>query len=904
MGTNRGNWTTLCQIPQQAKAIATGADQTDLAKNTVPDTTYVLNVWNGAEPVPGLSALYADKPTSYNSALLNTPYFMAGTQYFDNAAKWYVEGLPKDAAGKSTGGIAPATYTGTGKDFLDNYFRTGIQATPSATALSGSADGEANSQILMKTSAYWVAVTHVMYNLDMAEKNLAANNTAAAASNFDSAAAAYYGCGDTNPVPLPFYKGSVIKYSATAATLDTDFNATTMSIYGVANKRADNYGTQGFVSTTGGTCTVASTTCKKVAALNTVVAAALSGGPSTANIQTIKDSVLTIFTQAAQRYAAKLSLSANLPGNGMGGSTNPDTVTGSTNPTAGSYIPSTIGGDNNLKKQPTACGGKTSIVFTAKAASTTTIEAAAGALGMMACGPVNVLAADGAGCAANGAANAACPAVGDGCRTVTGVNACSVNGNVPAAGSPESNTVTFGAVQQTVSSVGSNPVAPFKLLAAAPVTNGDAGDVGKGGGNTNAEIEAASRGRTTVGTATSAPIGCIGPDVQFAEITTCGIADGLTCAAADATSNRAGVGLKLCVPNGKIPPPGVLAATTGSTRIAAYRGTAGAPGTAANPGSSLTGFWDPVTVALATNGAFCCNSMVYSSEGLGRPDMTGIAKPSAFVPPMVGGNMVAEPSPGGMYNGASTTAGLSAYKNPTQVNQLEGQAFYACMAPMQYTLQTTSANAATQKIRADKQKICAETITKMLKIDSAASASTPTATTGCVNRNQAPANLVAVAPFTPAVGTLTNAPTAAMVANAATTCRGSLAGAVQFPLWKVGIGGTTTYGSQTDYFVPSGYCYANACFQDFAEVGTQSTFLGTAKLGSLVKSPDMASAPVSASPTTGAGRANKACAAAPTGWTGAAAEFKLCPLTQVNTAGESTCTTAQIQAQTGRIPVA
>merc|ERR1712072_1634365 len=104
-------------------------------------------------------------------------------------------------------------------DYLDNYFGTGIQATPSATALSGSADGEANSQILMKTSAYWVAVTHVMYNLDMAEKNLAANNTAAAASNFDSAAAAYYGCGDTNPVPLPFYKGSVIKYSATAATL-------------------------------------------------------------------------------------------------------------------------------------------------------------------------------------------------------------------------------------------------------------------------------------------------------------------------------------------------------------------------------------------------------------------------------------------------------------------------------------------------------------------------------------------------------------------------------------------------------------------------------------------------------------------------------------------------------------
>merc|ERR1719506_451703 len=168
----------------------------------------------------------------------------------------------------------------------------------------------------------------------MAEKNIAANNTAAAKANFDSVAAAYYGCGDTNPVPLPTYNGAQLTYSTTASDPDTGFNATTMSIYGVANKRADNYGTLGFVSTTGGTCTVASTTCKKVALLNTVVAAALSGGPSTANIQTIKDSVLTIFTQAAQRYAAKLSLSANLPGNGMGGSTNPDTVTGSTNPTA------------------------------------------------------------------------------------------------------------------------------------------------------------------------------------------------------------------------------------------------------------------------------------------------------------------------------------------------------------------------------------------------------------------------------------------------------------------------------------------------------------------------------------------------------------------------------------------
>merc|ERR1712072_1266837 len=201
-------------------------------------------------------------------AVTNQVYnYMSGTTYFENAAKWYVEGLPKTAAGKSTGGIAPSTHTGSGKDYLDSYFRSGIMPTPSTAAPSGSSDQDANGQILMKTSAYWVAVTQVMYNLDMAEKNLAADNTAAA----------YYSCGDTNPVPLPLYSGAPITYPTPSSTaLDTGVNATTMSIYGVANKRADNYGTAGLVSTDGGTCTVASATCKIVASLNVAVGAALT----------------------------------------------------------------------------------------------------------------------------------------------------------------------------------------------------------------------------------------------------------------------------------------------------------------------------------------------------------------------------------------------------------------------------------------------------------------------------------------------------------------------------------------------------------------------------------------------------------------------------------------------------
>merc|ERR1712025_1146204 len=60
--------------------------------------------------------------------------------------------------------------------------------------------------------------------------------------------------------------------------------------------------------------------------------------------------------------------------------------------------------------------------------------------------------------------------------------------------------------------------------------------------------------------------------------------------------------------------------------------------------------------------------------------------------------------------------------------------------------------------------------------------------------------------------------------------------AIDFPLWKVGIGSTDPVNQ---YIVPNGYCYANACFNDFAEVGTQSTFKGAEKLGELVQGPNM-----------------------------------------------------------------
>merc|ERR1712132_25535 len=324
-------------------------------------------------------------------------------------------------------------------------------------------------------------------------------------------------------------------------------------------------------------------------------------------------------------------------------------------------------------------------------------------------------------------------------------------------------------------------------------------------------------------------------------------------------------------------------------------------------------FWDPITAARLTEGAYCCDSQVYSAEGLGMvgSGVTGasnIRNPSTFVPPFVGGDMsrpttataLTAKSPGGMCPvSGNNILGLSAYASPTEVNLLEGQAFYAVIAPMQYTIQTTSTNSATQGLRAGKQKVCAETITKMMKLSPASvvpagTATGPvvagTATATCANPNRGAAPTTDVE-----------------IANSAITCRGNDASAIDYPMWQVAIGGNPAGSGSLNYYVPNGYCYANACFEDFAEFGLTAAYKGKTKLSALVKSPDRSSTPTTvgtAPAATGAcGRANKACAAAPSGWTGGQAEFVLCPVTNV-LGGSTTCTSTQIQAQMGRIPVA
>merc|ERR1711959_294182 len=101
---------------------------------------------------------------------------------------------------------------------------------------------------------------------------------------------------------------------------------TVYSLYNLANKRASNYGKCGSLGA--GSCStdkVAQSTSGSVsvADLNIVVADALNygtSGPTAAAVTNIRDSINTINAQAAQRYIARISLDANVPGNGMGGS--------------------------------------------------------------------------------------------------------------------------------------------------------------------------------------------------------------------------------------------------------------------------------------------------------------------------------------------------------------------------------------------------------------------------------------------------------------------------------------------------------------------------------------------------------------------------------------------------------
>merc|ERR1711959_879636 len=160
-------------------------------------------------------------------------------------------------------------------------------------------------------------------------------------------------------------------------------------------------------------------------------------------------------------------------------------------------------------------------------------------------------------------------------------------------------------------------------------------------------------------------------------------------------------------------------------------------------------------------GAFCCNAEYYGPDGTGRaqpyyvsgnnagatdgvalpstiPPPTGTGLLSAFNPPLSGGDMSTEDSPGlmcpahGSGDGYTlkTQAEIYATVSPPMKEYLEGQAFYAALAPSQYSIPTTSTTAATQTANAKKQKKCAEHITSMMKLNKIAASKATMAASG------------------------------------------------------------------------------------------------------------------------------------------------------------------------------
>ena len=194
-----------------------------------------------------------------------------------------------------------------------------------------------------------------------------------------------------------------------------------------------------------------------------------------------------------------------------------------------------------------------------------------------------------------------------------------------------------------------------------------------------------------------------------------------------------------------------------------------------------------------------------------------------------------------------------------------------------YVLPKVNSLQATQTANAAKQKKCAQTLTTMLKMNQIAKG-TSTDATVCKADGRV---------------------TAGTTGTSSAACYGTGYSAVPYPLWKVKIGDS----SPAEYVVPNGYCYANACIEDFAAVGTATAFKGTTKLSTLKASPDMSSNP--STTTNACGRANAACAAPPSTWNGGQAIFTKCSkTTDVLGAPTRDCTDVELKGQIGMLPSA
>merc|ERR1711937_361066 len=777
-----------------ARSVGYAADRpgSELGDSTIPNFASLRDLWEGEVDVPDIGALYKNNQTTYPTDYMNNPAsYMAGTKYFDAASQWYPS-LQQDGG------------SGANTDFLSDYFFSAMQtklgltdkgAVDWSTALSGSKTISANQQILEKSSTYFVATTHAMYYLQLAEEAIAKNDTAGAKNHFDSIAAVYFGCGDTNPVPLPVYTPDSVVTTAPRVptqipwTKDSDKEdgdrGTVYSLYNLANKRASNNGRCG--SSQSGSCAtdVASKTAGTVtvADLNLVVADALNygtSGPSAAAVNNIRDSINTINAQAAQRYIARVSLDANVPGNGFGGSTQRVTVA---SPAASEDSATGRG------LIPTACGG--GLYYQAFAGL------AGGEGGDNDAGPANAgevpagVLPGATYTKYSGTILAVKPTDEDlesynvapstfGTSGGPLVNAqCGTSAN--STGTVGSNTLMVGSVMNPVT-VKDDASAPYQL-------KGTAVDGPAALAVTADDVTAALRGQiefvSSADYKKKTPIGCIGRDVRFSDITV-------------AIAGSKEMVYTFCDPSGykgASNPDASLATNTAlydsnmkadgvqapeGSYFATVFGTGDGTGTEPNQSTDITTaqaaamsrVWDPVMAAQLTRGGMCCDALYYGDAGVGRPTIAEVGSVSEFEPPLAGGVMAAESPVGtmcpmhGSGNGYSTsTVGNVNQVNPKETLLLEGQAFYVSLAPSQYSLPLTSTTDETQTANEAKQKQCATQITSMMKM----------------NKKEK----VASDGTAPTFG--------ATVAESTAGTPGKFGysySAIDFPLWKVGIGST------------------------------------------------------------------------------------------------------------------
>ena len=271
-GNVEKTWGMMCNFAPQAKSI-------NYAMSQDPKSfSFAASVWDGT--VGG-----------FGGKKINEPDF-SGNTYFDNAA----------------------LYAGTGtanKKFLNAFFQAGLLGA--GVGGVGTEDPAGRAEVLKKTSKDWAPVVWIMKYLDEAASKLAAGGTAnqaAARLAYDYVAGAYLGCGQNNPVPLPTSPN--VTYAGKTFTTG---GPTLYTPAGTTQKRSSNTGQQ---ETFDGNTNIASQAILVVKTLNE--------GPTLNGINVIKDSLLTVYSQATLRYAAKLTLAAHLPGNGMGGSTKPVTI--------------------------------------------------------------------------------------------------------------------------------------------------------------------------------------------------------------------------------------------------------------------------------------------------------------------------------------------------------------------------------------------------------------------------------------------------------------------------------------------------------------------------------------------------------------------------------------------------